>query len=53
MLATVKCERAVFLCVSGGIPAVVQSLNSESSTLREAATLALSNLTHNNKLNTL
>ncbi|XP_053198601.1 armadillo repeat-containing protein 3 isoform X2 [Scomber japonicus] len=36
----------------GGFPAVVQSLGSESLTLREAATQALSNLTHNNQLNT-
>ncbi|XP_062297753.1 armadillo repeat-containing protein 3 isoform X2 [Scomber scombrus] len=35
----------------GGFPAVVQSLSSESLTLREAATQALSNLTHNNQLN--
>ncbi|XP_036934293.1 armadillo repeat-containing protein 3 isoform X2 [Acanthopagrus latus] len=35
----------------GGIPAVVQLLNNESLVLREAATHALSNLTHGNKLN--
>ncbi|XP_070784492.1 armadillo repeat-containing protein 3 [Enoplosus armatus] len=35
----------------GGIPAVVQLLNNESLGLREAATQALSNLTHSNRLN--
>ncbi|XP_040921208.1 armadillo repeat-containing protein 3 [Toxotes jaculatrix] len=35
----------------GGIPAVVQGLSSESLKLREAATQALSTLTHNNPLN--
>ncbi|XP_073344887.1 armadillo repeat-containing protein 3 [Pagrus major] len=35
----------------GGIPAIVQLLKNESSVLREAATQALSNLTHRNKLN--
>ncbi|XP_067434318.1 armadillo repeat-containing protein 3 [Thunnus thynnus] len=35
----------------GGIPAVVQALSSESLALREAASQALSNLTHSNKLN--
>ncbi|XP_044032813.1 armadillo repeat-containing protein 3 isoform X1 [Siniperca chuatsi] len=35
----------------GGIPAVVQLLNNDSLVLREAATQALSNLTHNNQLN--
>uniref|UniRef100_A0A7N8XM20 Armadillo repeat containing 3 n=1 Tax=Mastacembelus armatus TaxID=205130 RepID=A0A7N8XM20_9TELE len=34
----------------GGIPALVEGLNSESLVLREAATQALSNLTHSNKL---
>ncbi|GLD72868.1 armadillo repeat-containing protein 3 isoform X2, partial [Lates japonicus] len=34
----------------GGIPAVVQGLSSDSLKLREAATQALSNLTHNNHL---
>ncbi|KAK2859369.1 hypothetical protein Q5P01_003989 [Channa striata] len=37
----------------GAIHAVVQGLSSESYGLREAATLALSNLTHNNKDNAL
>ncbi|XP_028289365.1 armadillo repeat-containing protein 3 isoform X2 [Parambassis ranga] len=37
----------------GGIPAVVQMLSSESLVLKEAATQALSNLTHNNQLNAL
>lgn len=41
------------LCVSGGIPAVVQLLNNNSLVPREAATQALSNLTHNNQLNAL
>ncbi|XP_051266900.1 armadillo repeat-containing protein 3 [Dicentrarchus labrax] len=36
----------------GGIPAVVQLLNDESLVLKEAATQALSNLTHSNQLNT-
>ncbi|KAM7390610.1 hypothetical protein PAMA_008677 [Pampus argenteus] len=35
----------------GGIPAVTQLLSSESLALREAATQALSNLTHSNQLN--
>ncbi|XP_030254507.1 armadillo repeat-containing protein 3 isoform X2 [Sparus aurata] len=35
----------------GGIPEIVQLLNNESLVLREAATQALSNLTHGNKLN--
>ncbi|XP_037612299.1 armadillo repeat-containing protein 3 isoform X2 [Sebastes umbrosus] len=35
----------------GGIPAVVQLLSDESLVLRQAATLALSNLTHSNRLN--
>ncbi|XP_022622004.1 armadillo repeat-containing protein 3 [Seriola dumerili] len=35
----------------GGIPAVVQGLSSENLKLREAATQALSNLTHSNHLN--
>ncbi|XP_056290596.1 armadillo repeat-containing protein 3 isoform X2 [Pseudoliparis swirei] len=35
----------------GGIPAVVQLLSNESLVLREAATQALSNLTHSNQLN--
>ncbi|XP_078136658.1 armadillo repeat-containing protein 3 [Sander vitreus] len=34
-----------------GIPAVVQLLNNESLELKEAATQALSNLTHSNQLN--
>uniref|UniRef100_A0A7N6AKN1 Armadillo repeat containing 3 n=1 Tax=Anabas testudineus TaxID=64144 RepID=A0A7N6AKN1_ANATE len=38
-----------FIRVSGGIPAVVQGLSSESLALRQAATQALSNLTYNNK----
>ncbi|XP_047205192.1 armadillo repeat-containing protein 3 isoform X2 [Girardinichthys multiradiatus] len=37
----------------GGLPVVVQQLSSESSALREAATQALSSLTHSNKLNAL
>ncbi|XP_068604234.1 armadillo repeat-containing protein 3 [Brachionichthys hirsutus] len=37
----------------GGIPAVVQCLNSESLMLREAATQALLNLTHSSQLNAL
>ncbi|XP_067342059.1 armadillo repeat-containing protein 3 isoform X2 [Channa argus] len=37
----------------GFIPAVIQGLSSGSHALREAATLALSNLTHNNKDNAL
>lgn len=41
------------LCVSGGIPTVVQLLSSESFALREAATEALSSLTHGNQLNAL
>ncbi|PWA18099.1 hypothetical protein CCH79_00004283 [Gambusia affinis] len=36
-----------------GIPIVVQLLHSESSALREAATQALSSLTHSNKANAL
>ncbi|XP_059182856.1 armadillo repeat-containing protein 3 [Centropristis striata] len=36
----------------GGIPAVVQLMNNESLVLKEAATQALSNLTHRNLLNT-
>ncbi|XP_035509874.1 armadillo repeat-containing protein 3 isoform X2 [Morone saxatilis] len=36
----------------GGIPAVVQLLSDESLVLKEAATQALSNLTHSNQLNT-
>uniref|UniRef100_A0A8C9X4C5 Armadillo repeat containing 3 n=1 Tax=Sander lucioperca TaxID=283035 RepID=A0A8C9X4C5_SANLU len=36
-----------------GIPAVVQLLNNESLKLKEAATQALSNLTHGNQLNAL
>lgn len=47
------CECVGFLCVSGGIPEIVQLLNNESFVLREAATQALSNLTHGNKLNAL
>ncbi|KAM9337342.1 armadillo repeat-containing protein 3 [Symphorus nematophorus] len=35
----------------GGIPAVVQLLDNDSLALREAATHALSNLTHGNKFN--
>ncbi|XP_069561620.1 armadillo repeat-containing protein 3 [Brachyistius frenatus] len=35
----------------GGIPAVVELLSNESLELREAATHALSNLTHSNQLN--
>ncbi|XP_029955924.1 armadillo repeat-containing protein 3 [Salarias fasciatus] len=37
----------------GGIPALVQSLSSDSSILKEAATLALANLTCRNQLNAL
>ncbi|KAM6900539.1 armadillo repeat-containing protein 3 [Xenentodon cancila] len=37
----------------GGIPAVVQLLDSESLVLKEAATQALYSLTHNNQLNAL
>ncbi|XP_047424669.1 armadillo repeat-containing protein 3 [Mugil cephalus] len=36
---------------SGGVPAVVQLLSGETSALKEAATQALSNLTHKNQLN--
>lgn len=42
-----------FLPVSGGIPAVLELLNSESSMVREAATLALCSLTDGNQLNVL
>lgn len=41
------------MCFSDGIPAVVQLLNNESLKLKEAATQALSNLTHGNQLNAL
>ncbi len=48
-----ECEWVGIMCVSGGIPAVVQLLNNESLALREAATQALSSLTHSNQLNAL
>uniref|UniRef100_A0A671WA36 Armadillo repeat containing 3 n=1 Tax=Sparus aurata TaxID=8175 RepID=A0A671WA36_SPAAU len=51
ILTKMMCECVGFLCVSGGIPEIVQLLNNESLVLREAATQALSNLTHGNKLN--
>uniref|UniRef100_A0A7N8XYQ3 Armadillo repeat containing 3 n=1 Tax=Mastacembelus armatus TaxID=205130 RepID=A0A7N8XYQ3_9TELE len=49
-VAAMSLHESNFLCVSGGIPALVEGLNSESLVLREAATQALSNLTHSNKL---
>ena len=48
-----KCEWAGPRCVSDAIPAVVELLSSESLVLREAATQALSSLTHGNQLNAL
>uniref|UniRef100_A0A3B3WQY6 EDR1/CTR1/ARMC3-like peptidase-like domain-containing protein n=1 Tax=Poecilia mexicana TaxID=48701 RepID=A0A3B3WQY6_9TELE len=44
---------ALVLCVSEGVPIVVQLLSSESSVLKEAATQALSSLTHSNEANAL
>lgn len=48
-----KCRGFGFVFISGGISEVVKLLNTESLLLKEAATLALSTLTHTNQLNAL
>lgn len=52
-VSTTKCNWVGFLCVSGCISVLVQLLSRESLALREAATQALSNLTHNSESNAL
>lgn len=52
-VSTTKCNWVGFLCVSGCISVLVQLLSRESLALREAATQALSNLTHNSASNAL
>ena len=47
------CDMVGFVRVSGGIPAILKLLKSESSMVREAATQALCSLTDDNHLNVL